>query len=56
MTTSNGTYEHQTTVRTTLEQLGETTLAAPATILIGAVGELRLDWFGPHQPSTDESR
>lgn len=40
-----GTRPDQTTVRTTLADLGEAEVAPPATIVIGDVADERLDWF-----------
>lgn len=40
-----GTRPHQHTVRTTLAELGEAPVEAPATLVIGAVAGLALDWF-----------
>lgn len=40
-----GTRPNQTTIRTTLEHLGDATLEPPAAIVIGAVAGLDLAWF-----------
>jgi uroporphyrinogen III methyltransferase/synthase len=40
-----GTRPQQRTVRTTLAELGRTDLESPATIVVGAVAGLTLDWF-----------
>jgi uroporphyrinogen III methyltransferase / synthase len=40
-----GTRSSQTTLRTTLEQLGEVELEPPATIVVGEVAGLDLSWF-----------
>ena len=41
-----GTTSHQEVVRTTLDKLAEPEVKPPATIVIGAVAQLDLDWFG----------
>jgi uroporphyrin-III C-methyltransferase len=48
-----GTTPGQRTVRTTLVELGRAEVDAPATIVIGSVASLELDWFAPQSPGPD---
>ena len=44
---TSGTRPEQSVVRTTLGELGDAPITAPATIVIGAVAGLDLTWFNP---------